>query len=257
MADPRVQHHPQQHMNIDPKILSKIKKCLALSTSDNPNEAATALRQAHALMAAHGVSTEQITMADIGEASAKSRTMARSKPAHWEGALASTVGRAFGCQLMMLRAPLRPGSKAPLNDGSFIFVGIKAQAQIASYTFDVLSRKCKKARADWIKDKLTGLSRVPGGKRTSTGLGDEFAMGWVANIARVVQDFAQPEPIEDAIAQFIAERATSKSDDELTRKPKTEDERITSIARRSGMLAAEGESIHRPVHGASHQLMLP
>ncbi len=98
-------------MNIDPKILSKIKKCLALSTSDNPNEAATALRQAHALMAAHGVSTEQITMADIGEASAKSRTMARSKPAHWEGALASTVGRAFGCQLMMLRAPLRPGSK--------------------------------------------------------------------------------------------------------------------------------------------------
>ena len=121
----------------------------------------------------------------------------------------------------------------------------------------MLSRKCKKARADWIKDKLTGLSRVPGGKRTSTGLGDEFAMGWVANIARVVQDFAQPEPIEDAIAQFIAERATSKSDDELTRKPKTEDERIRNIARRSGMLAAEGESINRPVHGASHQLMLP
>ena len=78
-------------MNIDPKILSKIKKCLALSTSDNPNEAATALRQAHALMAAHGVSTEQITMADIGEASAKSRTMARSKPAHWEGALRALV----------------------------------------------------------------------------------------------------------------------------------------------------------------------
>ncbi len=82
-------------------------------------------------------------------------------------------------------------------------------------------------------------------------------MGWVANIARVVQDFAQPEPIEDAIAQFIAERATSKSDDELTRKPKTEDERIRNIARRSGMLAAEGETINRPVHGASHQLMLP
>ena len=50
--------------DIDPKILGKIKKCLALSGSSNPNEAATALRQAHALMAKHGVSTHEITMAD-------------------------------------------------------------------------------------------------------------------------------------------------------------------------------------------------
>ncbi len=47
---------------VDPKILGKIKKCLALSSSDNPHEAAAAMRQAHALMAAHGVSAEQITM---------------------------------------------------------------------------------------------------------------------------------------------------------------------------------------------------
>ena len=66
---------------IDPKVLGKIKKCLALSSSDNPHEAAAAMRQAHALMAAHGVSAEQITMADIGEAHASSRTMARNKPA--------------------------------------------------------------------------------------------------------------------------------------------------------------------------------
>ena len=81
---------------IDPKILGKIKKCLALSSSDNPHEAAAAMRQAHALMAAHGVSAEQITMADIGEAHANSRTMARNKPAQWEGALAAMVGKAFG-----------------------------------------------------------------------------------------------------------------------------------------------------------------
>jgi hypothetical protein len=35
---------------IDPKILNKIKKCLALGASANPNEAAVAMRQAHALM---------------------------------------------------------------------------------------------------------------------------------------------------------------------------------------------------------------
>ena len=33
---------------IDAKILAKIKKCLALASSSNPNEAATAMRQARA-----------------------------------------------------------------------------------------------------------------------------------------------------------------------------------------------------------------
>lgn len=41
-------------MNVDPKILSKIKKCLALSASSNENEAAIALRQAQRLMAEFG-----------------------------------------------------------------------------------------------------------------------------------------------------------------------------------------------------------
>lgn len=244
--------------NINPKILGKIKKCLALASSDNPNESAIALRQAHALMAEHGVSAEQITMADIGEVSAKSRTMARSKPAQWEGALASVVGRAFGCQLMLKRAPIRRGLKAPLNDGSYIFVGIKAQAQIASYTFDVLARKCKKARTDWIAEKLDGLSKMQGGKRTATGLGDEFAMGWVHRIATVVQDFAQPENIVKAIACFIQSRAAREvGEEDLTRKPKTDDERLRGIARLHGVRAAENESIHRPVNQTSGNLRLP
>lgn len=244
-------------MPIDPKILGKIKKCLALASSDNPNEAAIAMRQANALMAAHGVSAEQITMADIGDVSTKSRTMARSKPAQWEGALASVVGRAFGCQLMMRRSPIKRGAKAPLNDGAFIFVGIKAQAQIASYTFDVLARKCKKARSVWIAEKLSGISQMRGGKRMATGLGDDFAMGWVSKIAVVVQDFAQPETVENAIAKFIQARATTKDENtDLTRKPKIEDEHMRELARRSGMQAAAGESIHRPVHGGPQQLML-
>jgi len=135
--------------------------------------------------------------------------------------------------------PLRPGSKAPLNDGSFIFVGIKAQAQIASYTFDVLSRKCKKARADWIKDKLTGLSRVPGGKRTSTGLGDEFAMGWVAQIARVVHDFAHPPEVDAAIDRYIKGQVTSAEEAQV-RSRQAELDRIGALARRAGQMAAEG-----------------
>lgn len=242
--------------DIDAKILGKIKKCLALSSSDNANEAATALRQAHALMAAHGVSAAQITMAEIGEASAKSRTMSRSKPALWEGALASVVGKAFGCQLMIIRTPLRSGKRVALNDGSYIFVGLAAQAQVASYTFDVLGRKCKAARAAWIAEKLPGMSQIPGGKRTATSLGDEFAIGWVRQVTRLVQEFANPEPIEQAITAYIDDRTRREADPKLLRKPKAEHDAARQAAREYGMRAARDESIHRPVDGAAAPLQL-
>jgi len=239
---------------IDPKILGKIKKCLALASSDNPNEAATALRQANALMAAHGVTAAQITMADIGESEAKSRTMARSKPAQWEMFLASVVGKAFGCQLMLKRLPTNKGVRENWNDGAYIFVGIKAQTQIAAYTFDVLTRKCKKARSAWISSKLEGISQTRGGKRTATALGDEFALGWVGNISRLVQDFAQPEAVEQAIADFIRGKASGK--EAQAREAKTEHEKAREVARMHGMRAAAGESIHRPVDGAAANLQL-
>jgi hypothetical protein len=50
---------------LDDRVLGKIKKCLALSASSNPHEAEVALRQAHALMAKHGVSSHEITMSDV------------------------------------------------------------------------------------------------------------------------------------------------------------------------------------------------
>lgn len=245
---------------IDPKILGKIKKCLALASSDNANEAATALRQAHALMSLHGVSVEHITMAEIGEGAAKSRTMSRSKPAQWEGALASVVGLAFGCQLMFSRAPKKTAKRTAsrqLNDAKFIFVGITSQAQVAAYTFDVLARKCKKARAEWIAKHLEGISEMSGGKRVVTGMGDQFASGWVYKISQLVQEFAQPKNVEAAIAQFISHRATCVPDSEsLLREPATQNERLRAIALASGIRAAEGESIHRPVNGVSENLRL-
>lgn len=237
---------------IDPKILGKITKCLALSSSDNPHEAAAAMRQAHALMAAHGVSAEQITMADIGEAHANSRTMARNKPAQWEGALAAMVGKAFGCQMMLQRSVAIDRPKMVLNEGSYVFVGIAAQAQVAAYTFDVLVRKCKKARSAWIAEKLEGLSGMRGGKRTATSLGDEFAMGWVGQVVRLVHDFAHPEPVESAIAAYIENKTTKAKQeaDALFRADKsTEHKRARLAARMMGGQAAKSESLHRPVNG--------
>ena len=44
------------------KIIDKIKKCLALAKSDNPHEAATALRQAQKLMEQHNLTEQDISL---------------------------------------------------------------------------------------------------------------------------------------------------------------------------------------------------
>lgn len=241
--------------SIDPKILAKIKKCLALASSDNPNESATAMRQARALMEKHGVSSHEIKMSDIGEATVESRTMARDKPARWETHLASVVGKAFGCQMMVQRMVYSKGL-GHANEGAYIFVGLKQQAEVASYTATVLIRKCKAARQKWLSDNFAGLGKgVPGLKRQITRMGDAFAEGWVASIAKLVADFANPPEVDAAIEQHINEK--SSGDDAPTRgvadKAVGKHEQAAAIA---GMRAAKGERLYRPMEGQDAPLAL-
>jgi hypothetical protein len=242
---------------LDPKILGKIKKCLALSASNNPNEAATALRQAHALMTKYGVTTEGVVMSDIGEAQIKSRTMARNKPELWEANLAAIVGKAFGCSMMVHRWVPKPGAFfKTLNEGYFIFVGPNAQTQVAAYTADVLIRRCKRARAEWIKEHLGEITGLPGGKRKATRLGNDYAHGWVSKISRLVQDFAHPPEVEAAIDKYIDNSATGPSETRPVRNANPTAGRGSIAAVLAGMKAAEQERLHRPVNTAEPQQRL-
>ena len=240
---------------IDPRVLAKIKKCLALSGSSNPNEAATALRQAHALMDKHGVSTHEVTMADIGEFVTDSRTMARDKPARWETSLASIVGKAFGCQIIVSRN-LRQKGFGHANTGKYVFIGLKQQAEVASYTATVLIRKCKSARQKWLADNLAGLGRgYVGGKAKMSRMGDMFAEGWVAEIGKLVAEFANPPEVDTAIKLLIEQRTNGEHAE--TRSVATQkigaQERVAAMA---GMRAAQGESLHRPMQTGETQMAL-
>lgn len=233
-------------MAIDPKVLNKIKKCLALAGSDNPNEAATAMRQARALMDRHGVSAHEISMADIGEATASSRTMSRDKPAHWETRLAAEVGKAFGCQIMVQRSVLQDG-RGYANEGNYIFVGLKQQAEIAAYTATVLIRKCKQARQAWLAENFSGMGRgIKGFKAKMTRMGDMFAEGWVASIGKLVAEFANPPGVDAAIAEHINRKATGEQAPTRSISAKTvgKHEHAAAIM---GMRAAEGERLFRPM----------
>ncbi len=155
------------------------------------------------LMEKHGVSANHITMSEIGEATAKSATMSRDKPANWEMCLAGMIGKTFGCKMMVSRSLYKSGH-GHVNEGQYVFVGLKQQAEIASYTASVLIRKCKKARSNFIAENMRGLSALGGGmKKKTTRMGDAFAEGWVAAISKLVTEFANPPEIDDAITQRI------------------------------------------------------
>lgn len=246
---------------IDPKVIDKIKKCLALASSDNPNEAATAMRQAQALMRRHGVTSEAVMMSDIGEAESQIRTMARNNPAMWECALAVMVAESFGCKVMVLRMQPMQGHRVSakvLNaKGRFVFVGLKAHVEMASYTTEVLTRKCQKARAEFIRTQLEGIGKV--NRKLSTKAGDEFAKGWVSQITRLVKDFAGPADLKKVIDGYIANRTNSKVKPrglEADRPEASADRRLLGVAAQAGMLAARDERLYRPVGGAMVQTML-
>lgn len=247
---------------VDPKVLDKIKKCLALAESDNPNEAATALRQAQALMRKYGLSADAMLMADIGEAELKVRTMSRNKPAMWECALASIVAEAFGCKLMVARVQPQGGKAVPVKElnkrGRFIFVGHRHSVEIASYTTEVLVRKCQKSRTAFIRDKLSGLGTVA--RKLSTKAGDEFARGWVAQISRLVNEFAGEPDLEKAIDAYIDGK--KNFDDPPVRGMDSDAERDTpqgrllGLAGQFGVRAAKNERLHRPMSGTESQQLL-
>lgn len=230
---------------IDPKILGKIKKCLALAGSSNPNEAATAWRQAQALMTKYGVNEHAITMADVGETGTPSRTMARDKPAAWEYRLISLVGKAFGCRVFLSRRTYVRGH-GPCNDGEYRFLGLKHQAELAAYTASVLVRKCHRDRARWITECASEAPRA-----AKSRMGDLYAEGWILAVSKTITDFANPPGVEEAMERHMQEAGVQKSDDLCSRDRLKGGGRLLNpgdvLAAQMGMHDGKGQQLHRPM----------
>ncbi len=155
--------------------IKKIQKCLALSASNEPNEAAAALRQAQKLMAQFGVDQSELLAASISETWSKSS--ASKTPPRYEVRLASMIASVFGCDLMFTR---KLSSSQLAIDGGYSFIGSSAAPEVASYSFVVLRRMLKKARQDYI---ATALKRH---KKNKTIAADMYCDGWVTSVQQSV-----------------------------------------------------------------------
>lgn len=172
--------------------LKRIRKCLALAESEEPHEAAAALRQARALMDKFHVTESEAELSEITESSCLSSGK-RAAPA-WEAALAKVVGETFGCRVLhssgrprkrsYVRAFLSSRSdyyRTTYGNGSLHFVGAQPAAEIARYAFEALRRQLRRARASY-REHLGGS-----GPRL-----DAFVIGWVMAVQSKLDALAKP-----------------------------------------------------------------
>lgn len=181
--------------------LEKIKKCLALAKSDNPNEAATAMRQAQKLMAAFDLRELDVEMADVNEARCAAKTLSH---AAWETMLAHMVSNAFGVTHFFTKSFSHWIASGPSYKAEVVFVGVGSAAEIASYAWNVLSKQCAKSRTNYVKKQPKQCKSA-----TLTGRGDAFAIGWVSGVRDKLQAFAGSDRDRELLEAYMKEKHPS------------------------------------------------
>lgn len=216
------------------KALDKVKKCLALANSSNPNEAAAAMRQARAMMEKYQLEQSDLDLYEIEEHSARSGS--KMNPAQWEANLAQIIARAYACRLVFM---------AGLGDWRFI----GEMAEVAGYTMTVLLRKVRQARREYIGNDLKRCKPANKTKRA-----DQFCGGWVWAVRKEVLQFAGAAPSAATEAYMLKHHPELTTGKPIDRNSSTKalSQRAISDAT-AGIRAASGVRLN---HGVSGQEQL-
>lgn len=173
--------------NLNDAALRKIKRCLELSKSSNENEAALALKQMQALMNKYGVTAKHVMAADITEY--LTYLSVKKKPAQWVLNLHLAVADALDCKSIV-----RHGDNRNIR---LIFLGIDAVTEIAGYAFEVLFRKLKSDRANYINSELFRYKRA-----NKTKYADAYCEGWVSSVHSKVKNLNPNIEIREKIKAY-------------------------------------------------------
>ena len=228
------------------KAIDKIKKCLALASSSNPHEAASAMRQAQKLMAEHGLSGIDVELADVSETAVRANSNVLS---NWETTLARTVADAFGCQLIVNRRHQVQFMAAPLKITDWKFIGTGAGPDVAGYAFRVLQQQC-------VKDRLAHVKAQPKRIKNSTRIarGDAFAVGWVGAVRDLLDCFAGNERQTEVLLTYMAHHYPDLADAKVHSRELSRHVRDSSFA--DGAEAGKNARLNRGIGAGRRQELL-
>ncbi|WP_339844370.1 DUF2786 domain-containing protein [uncultured Halopseudomonas sp.] len=228
------------------RALEKIKKCLEMAKgkSSNPNEAETALRQAHKMMEAFNLEVGDVLASMASEVSIKAGS--EGDPPAWRVELAYVCAHAFGTRMIITAV------QADIFNwvGGFLFVGCGAAPELTGYAYQVLERQLQKARREYLQ--------LPNNKRckrtTKVSRGDQFATGWIRAVYHKVDEFAGVDDnIADAIQAFMDKNHPNLGKHKMKRrKTKGRDVGATDAGYRAGKSA----QLHTAVNAGAQPLRI-
>ncbi len=177
---------------IPDRILRKIERCMALSSSANANEAGIALRQAQKLMAEYGLTQLDVAAASIEEETVDSKS--GKKPPRFIETLATMVAAGFGTEVIYSLRYSRSGYV-----GQWSFIGPDGAPRISSYAYTVLQRKLLQDRKAYQEALPKRLKRA-----TKIRRADAFAEAWLAAVRQQVLPVKLSDERRQAIEHYLA-----------------------------------------------------
>lgn len=239
------------------RVIRKIKRCLALSKSSNENEAATAMRQAQALMREYRLTELDVRLSDVDEVQSE-KSRADRRPT-WDRHLSGIVARVFGCRPLSYRHWCETSDRVVERA---LFVGVTPSPQIAMYAYETLLAKLMQARRDYVAQVRSGKSRSAYSPQTA---GDHFAIAWVSVVHGKIHELVPRGEEDQALGQhpngrdLVAVESQDKAliDQYMTGKdigkaPKTRAVELDIAAQIAGMLAGQRVELHPGMGHAGH-----
>lgn len=217
------------------QALRKVMACLRLSTSSNPHEAASALRQAKALMAKYGLTEADAASAEIFCADAPTRGRGAMVPDSVLF-LADLIAAGYRCQVLIRRLTDGYGRGSTRIE----FYGLRSDVQVSAYAFTVLRRQMETD-----KTRRTRRYKSPARRKQA---GELFAMGWLA----AVRELFPREELSEALA--LAVRSAIEKQQPMTgassaSRPTLSSRREDLKLQLDGYLAGKNARLRRGVTG--------
>lgn len=212
-------------------IISKIEKCLRLSKSSEPHEAAAALRQAQKLMQQY-----QITEDDLVGNKVHSTLVITTEPAQdripmYLVYLYNLVIRACGVDVVLERPVHGKGHRL-----AFRYFAVSQRSQLAAHAHVVCTRAMDK---DW-RAHLAKHPELYDARGARAG----FRIGWILAVEKQVMEFGLTDDEAEITRKAIAKHYGEPLSEARHNQQKV---RIESMA--AGATAGGEFKMHRPMSG--------
>jgi len=152
------------------------------------------MRQAQKLMEKHGISKEDVSISDVGTATAKAG--AGKRPPTHIVMMADMVAGAFGAGVTY--CSLHDGHKWT---GVVEFYGVGSVAEVAGYAFEVLGRQLKRDRSNYLASLNKRLKRGTKVRRC-----DLYAQAWIYEVSKQVTMHKRSDAESSIIEMYKAKR---------------------------------------------------